>query len=1046
MIRAKKSRRLSFLAALLLCGLTSQALAGSANRAIESQNHKSAAPTKEDSADYFAENRTGISAESARKADELRLKTMSSIKTLMENKKNSRQEFELTLRLGELHVERADYLRDLEIQTYVKEYEQWEKSDPKTRSAKPPVAVYKNSDASLYNATQIFRKLVNKFPKHPRTDAVLYALGNTLGRLNDDNAVNYYKQMIKSHPKSPLVPDAWLALGEFYFDKHDIKSARESYEKVMGFKSHRAYPYAVYKLGWCFYNSQGVGEKNPGENLRKSIAAFQLVVKISSGEKKQNFNLRNEALRDLVMAYAEAEDTEGAWAYFRDIGEKDRFYNMLERMGSLYTEAGKDLKAIEVYTRLVKESPNRKNNPTIYQKMVALYDNAQKFPDVVQTLRTMKNNFVSASAWISANSTDKKSLTEANNLTERTMHRYGTMFHSRGQKIKNPELESHAAEIYGMYLETFADLEPAYDIRFYLADIQSAQKKYIQASANFVMVAKQKPKDGKHLKESAFNAVDAISTLVAGTKFGPVPPPAQATTALEIPKIRKLYADTIDFYVGILPNETAGLPMRFTAAQIYFDYGHYPEAIKRFDQLAGTYSTTKQGQTAARTIIAYFNEKSDWNNVVLYGKKFQNDKGLAADQAVKKFIDNSLRSALFNSAIASEKNKDYSKAADAFLEFQKLFPQDQNADRALFNASLNQFKGGKVQESIETQKRLLSVYSKSELCADVTANLAETHEAIAQFEPAAETYRKFAEFYPNDKRAPLSLYNAAVLYRGINKMEFAAKSFSDLYSRYPNHPAASDAILESARIRESTRDEKGAISAYQMYAHSAGGKGKDDGLFAEAKTIELRLASDSKNEGARKDLGKLIYQLKSKNAPKAFAARRIVAKILFNDQENSVKNFRSLALDNGKEIERQAAAKQAKLVRLANAYQEIILLGNAEFAVASYYRLGELHEDFASALFNAPAPNGASQKDATEFKSQLEKAAFPLKEEATKFYETAFRQSSEVETFSPWTQKTYQKMVQIAPDKYPSVQEQSASPSYMSYKVSLNRATKDLVD
>jgi TolA-binding protein len=852
--------------------------------------------------------------------------------------------------------------------------------------------------------------------------------------------------MIKSHPKSPLIPDAWLAMGEFYFDKHNIKDARESYQQVMNFKSHRAYPYAVYKLGWCFYNSQGIEEKSQGENLRKSIAAFQLVVKLSDKKKTQNFNLREEALRDLVMVYAEAEDTDGAWTYFRDIGEKEKFYNMLERMGALYAEAGKDAKAIEVYSRLVKESPNRKNNPQIYQKMVGLYDSMQKFPAVVQTIRTMKDTYVDESSWTTANKADKKTLDAAKTLCERTMHRYGTMFHSRGQKIKNQELENHAAEIYSMYLDRFSNLEAAYDIRFYLADIQNAQKKYVQASANFIMVAQQKPKDGKHLKDAAFNAVESISTLVATTKFPPVPPPAQVPKALDIPRIRKLYADTMDFYVGLLPAESAGLPMRFSAAQIYFDYGHYPEAIKRFAALADSHAATKQGQSAARTIIAYYNEKADWNNVVAYGKKFQTSKGISADANIKKFIDDSLRGALFNSAIASEKSKEHDKSAESFLEFQKLFPHDANADRALFNASLNQFKAGKVQESIETQKKLLSTYNKSALCPDVMANMAETYEAIAEFQLAADTYRRFAEAYPNDKRAPLSLYNSGVLFRGIQKMDLAAKSFGDLYSRYPNHDAASDAILESARIKEANNDIKGAVAAYSNFASSPSGRGKNDGFFAEAKSIELRLAGDSKHEGARKDLGKLVHVLRAKNAPAAPAARRIVAQILFNDQEAGTKAFRGIALDNGKEIEKQAAAKQSKLVRLANAYQEIIQLGNAEFAVASYYRLGELHEDFAAALFNAPAPTGASQKDAAEFKSQLDKAAFPLKEEATKFFETAYRQSSEVETFSVWTQKTYQKMVQLSPEKYPSIQEQSASPGYMSYKVSLSRATKNLTE
>jgi TolA-binding protein len=1045
--------RPSIIVTLLVCVIGAQltttsntALAGSVGRAIETNTGKAAAPTKEDGVDYFSAKRGSVTAEAASQADQLRVKTMASIKALLEDKKNARQEFELTLRLGELHVERADFLRDLEIAEYVNAYKKWDETDAKTRSKSPPSASYKRSESSLANAAQVFRRLTSKYPNHPRTDAALYSLARTLGRLEDDAAVQYYKQLITNHPRSQLIPDAWLALGEFYFDKHKIKEATDAYQKVITYKQHRAYPYGVYKLGWCFYNSQGVNERSPGENLRKSITAFQLVVKLSDKRKSGNFDLRDEALRDLVMAYAEAEDTEAAWTYFKQIGEEQKFYAMLERMGGLYADAGKSAKATEVYTRLVNESPNRKNNPQIHQKLLDLYDNQQKFPEVVKTLSEMQNLYVDQSRWTIAQGENKKILDDARTLTERSMHRYGTMFHSRGQKLKMPALENHAAEIYTMYLTSFDKLEPAYDIRFYLADIQMAQKKFAQASSNFVMVARQKPKDGRLLKESAFNAVDAIASLTGESKFAPVPPPGQAPTPIDIPRIKKLYADTIDFYVGILPLEKSGLPMRFTASQIYFDYGHYNEAVRRFDDLAFNYGASKQGQLAARTVVAYYNEKSDWTNVIGYGKKYLASKDITQDANIKKFIEDGVRTGLFNSAIASEKNNDFFKASSSFLDFQKMFPTDPNADRALFNASLNQFKAGQVTDSIATQKLLLNTYPKSSLAPDVTAQIAETYEATAQFQEAAETYKQFANSYPNDKRAPVSLYNAGVLYRGIRKSNQSSSAFGELYRKYPNHPAANDAIFESARIKELAGDPNGAISDYSLFANNPANKGKNEALFAQAKAISLRLATDPRSDTAHRDLAKLAAYLRIKNSPSAPAARQVVAKLLFDDQESGVKGFFATTLSNPNEIERSAASKQSKLVRLANAYQDVIALGNAEYTVASYYRLGELHEDFAKNLFNASAPNGLSAKESSEFKSQLDKAAFPLKEEAYKFFETAYRQSSEVETFTPWTQKTFKKMVQLAPQKHPAVDQQSADPGYISYKVSLNKATEVLAD
>lgn len=1036
----------TILIGMMVIGVVSQPLlAGSSGRAVVKDGDKLTAPTKEDSADYFAAERKGITPEAAKQADALRVKTIEQIKGLLANK-NGANQFELMLRLGELYVEHSDHIRDQEIEYYVFQYDKWKVADAKTRGKAPEVN-YKASEAQLQLAVSAFRKIVNTFPKHERTDAALYSLSNTLSRLNDENAVMYYKQLIAQHPRSPLIPDAWLALGEFYFDKHKIPDATNAYQQVMEYKEHRAYPFAVYKLGWCYYNNQGTSDKSTAEALKKSVAAFKLVVKLSDKVKKTNFNLRDEAIRDLVMVFAETEDTEAAWNYFKTIGEEAKFYVMLERLGNMYSDAGKSDKAIEVYNRLVTESPTKENNPRIYQKLAAIYEQNNRYDDVVKTIKTMHSLYAGkSSAWISANNQKPAAIKDASDLTERTTHRYGTLFHSRGQKLKNKSFETNAAQIYELYLTSFATTPVAYDVRYYLADIQMAQGKYEPASSNFMMVAKQRPVDGPHLKEAALMAVTAVAKLNETAKTAQLPPAGQVPKQMEIPRVRKLYADTIDQYVTLLPNEKDGHSMRYTAAQIYFDYGHYSEAIKRFDTLAMTLSQTKQGQTAPRVVLGFYNGKSDWANVITYGKKYQANKQLTADASVKKFIDDSLRNALFNSATASEKSKDHETAAVAFLEFRKMFPSDKDADRAVYNAAVNFFKAGRIEDALKQQKALLVDYPKSSLASDVTASMGETYEALAQFANAADTYRKFALTWPTDKRAPHALYNAAVLYRGVKKLDLAANTFSDVYRKYPDQSVANDALFESARIRETSGDINGAISEYHGFAMKSANKGKDSGIFAHAKWIELQLKQNPKTDNARKELAKLSTQLKAKGSPAAFEARRVVASILFNNQEQNEKVFLAMPLNNGNQIEKLVKEKQSKLEQVGAAYEEILALGNAEFSVASLYRLGEMHENFAQGLFNAPPPTNYNQAQANSFKSQLEKVAFPLKTEAYKFFETAYKQSQEVEAFTPWTTKTYQKMVELAPDKHKEVDEQSASPGYLSYKVSLTKATASLAD
>lgn len=188
------------------------------------------APTIEDHAAYFNESQDGNSMETKKRADKLRLKTLSSIEALLKSKKKSVRRFELLLRLGELHVERHDFLRDLEMNEFSAAYEKWEKL-PANKRGKEPALNTSRSQAELVRGANAFRKLVTEYPKHQRSDSAFYALAKTLGRLGKSTAPDYYKQLIQKHPKSPLLPDAYLALGEYYFDAHKVDEALGYYKK-----------------------------------------------------------------------------------------------------------------------------------------------------------------------------------------------------------------------------------------------------------------------------------------------------------------------------------------------------------------------------------------------------------------------------------------------------------------------------------------------------------------------------------------------------------------------------------------------------------------------------------------------------------------------------------------------------------------------------------------------------------------------------------------------------------------------------------------------
>ena len=1019
--------------------------AAAAGKNKSGKGNSSLAPNMEDYADYFSNDRETSSRVDQRKADEVRLKTVSSIKKLLADRKDkSARNFELILRLGELYVERHDYIRDLEADAYAKLYSEWQAKNADRRGSEPNLT-YKLANAELSKAALAFRRLVSEYPRHPRTDMALFALAKTLARLGDDNAESYFAQLVKTFPKSALIPDAQLARGEIFFEKHQMAKAMQSYKACMLYKDHPAYPYAVYKLGWAYYNSDFAKPEDAQENYRKSITAFKLVVKLSdSAVRKGNLNLRKEAIKDLVLVWAETEDVEGAWKYFRTIGEEKSFYTMLERLGGIYSEQGKQPKAIEVYERLVRESPSRLSTPDVYANLVELYDVSSREAEAASTLRGLPVLFDGTSKWASANSSNPVAVKAADARVERLLHRWGTLYHNRGQKSKNPALVALAGGIYEAYLQHFAQADASYEIRFYLAEIQFDEQRYESASKNYSLVANARPKDGKFKRAAALNAVASMNKLIEGKKFEKLPPAGKATKEYDIPKEKLALVRYMDDYSRLLPNDAEGYPMRYSAAQVFFDHGHYGVGLKRFENIVNTIPATTQGKTSARILIGYHYEQSKWSDVISWASKMTSIKELRDDSSLMTLRNTLYAQAIFNRANAAEKASDYTNASADFLLFQKEFPNNPSADRALFNASLNQQKSSNLEDSMATAKKMIDTYPHSSLRADAMANLGDSYEALADLGSAAKWYTELGTRFPSDKRSATALYNAAVLQKATGHLDLAEGLLAEIRRSHGTHEIAREATMELALVQE--RREK-YVEAATTLAALAGMKGIDADTQILAMTRKAKiLALNLKDPAGRHELDRIRMSLSRKDAPPAALARQELAACLFEQVENGFHQFMNARIQGGKGGDATIQAKQGILERTASGYESVIALGSPEHTVASLYRLGEMHEDFAEKLFNVQPGSEVSQEKAMAFRSRMDKLAFPLREESGKFFEVAQKRANEVETFSEWTGRVERKMADLAGKKPAADAMMVLAPQYVSQKFALNKSTRELID
>ena len=983
-----------------------------------------------------------------RRAQKFRLKAINDIRSLLKDTKDDSKRYELMRRLGELYVEQAEYSYEIEIAKYEAAWKSWEKKgSPKGKEPKMDNLI---SHKSRKQAVKIYMHIVSKFKSYPQVDISYFELGKTYLRLNDDKGIKYLKLLLAEHPKSVLVPETYLALGERYFDKHDVKNAKYNYQQALKFKEHQIYPYVVYKLGWTHYNSEAKSNQDENKNLKRTLAAFKLVVKLSDQRKGKpggsSLFLRQEAINDLVVVYADLGDVDGAYKYFRSIGSEDSFYQMLERLGGIYTEQGKYKLAIKVYRRLLKDASLRESSPSSHAKLVDLHDRIGSVGGLRSEIKKMTKLYLPGGPWYKKyiNAADKSLAIGGRDKVESTIHRYSKLYHQRGQKQKSKDHFRVAAVLYQLFLKNFPKSKDSYELRYLLADSLYEMKEYDKAATQYLKVVAMNRKNGSYLHKAALSAVDCMTNVIAATKYDEIPPAGSLKKPITLPKTKVKFVKTLDTYVKLFPKKKDSRRMFLTSARTFYDYGHYKKAIRRFVEITEKIPGTPQADESVGRTLNHFEDRKDWDTVIVYTKKFLNQKKLLKKDLRKK-TEKLLVDASFARAVNFTKERKYEKGANAFVAFQKDFPKHKNAPNALYNAMVNYFRHGEAKPALAAGRALLQRYPEFNRNQETVIALADTYQNLATFDLAASYYALYAKSWPKDKKAPAAMFSSAILYKGSDKSTEALKLFNLFVRTYPKHDLCKQAYLEMAEIHENSNNIGQAIALYKIIGNQFARKFPNDAVLANAKVAVFNYKK-SPNANTEKQLGSLVRTLVRKNAPSAPKARQVIAEVYFQKIDPAFQQYKKTPIDVSKGIEKGIAAKQAVLVRLAKEYESIIDLANGDYTIASFYRLGEAHEVLAKAMTTIKLPATLSQEEVAAVNKQLADAAKPLADQGYQYLEAAYKQANSAQVFSPWVQTVHSKMALLKPEKIHKVREFQVEPGYMTHSLDYDQSVASTFD
>jgi len=415
----------------------------------------------------------------------------------------------------------------------------------------------------------------------------------------------------------------------------------------------------------------------------------------------------------------------------------------------------------------------------------------------------------------------------------------------------------------------------------------------------------------------------------------------------------------------------------------------------------------------------------------------------------------------------------YSRAADWYERFAKKYPGEKNAPEALQNAIVFRLGAGKYDKAIEYSKLFEKNYGPRRKFAARTAAVNFSMGAIFEnrqnWDAVVKHYEKYLRKWGR--------------HGGLDRQIRAHVKIGELQWRQscPTH-TVNGACIKVKRVRSKRkvkkrrRHKKGIELRTQcgpetkmrvtVVPRNKNKARQAQNHFKKALALWRRAVAKGLKGVAKKDAAR-------RNLDMNFAA----AAARFYQGEQAFEGFlrvkfpKGLDFSPGKSKKQKKKAEKSKkafskyleekgkkLAETRAAYQDVIKMKVAHWAIAASARIGQLFQNFADALYTAPVPKppvpkGLYSKEAKEefivtftdtYCDTLEDKAAPLETKAIQGLATCLSKSTELSWYNDWSKLCEKELNQIKPAEYPLAAEIRAEPGYVSFRTDRASLVKDI--
>jgi len=952
-------------------------------------------------------------------------------------------------RLAELYFERSSDEYLAKTKQFERDLAAYEKGE---------LTVEPNSPKPSFTDTiTLYVDLLARFPDYRHADAARYLLGYSYEEMEQrDQALANYLVLVERYPQSRFLPEVWTRVGEIYFDQNQpdsLDKAASAYAKVLAYPDSPYYDKALYKLAWAYYRE---------DKLPEAVDRFIQLVDYADRQKqltgKSGSELRAEAIQYIAVSLS--DDKWGGFARATEvlgkIADKPYTGELWKRYGEVLFDQTKYADAISVFKMSIAKYPNAAQNPEVQAKIVIAYERQRDFDGATKAREELVKNYDEGSAWSGANAGDKTALASARDLTEKSLYTAAIYNHQQAQAYRKQNREgdarsyyARAAENYRTYLKRFPDSRNSYDFNFFLAECLYYSDEFLASAQQYERV-RDSNADNRHLADAAISAVIAYEKVIeleegSGklAKIDIKKASERKNEKVEAKQLAPLRGDLVkasDRFVTLLPENDRAPAIAYRAAELFYKHDQFDEARKRFEAIIIAYPNRDVSRYSANLIIESYLAVEDWDNVEKWSTRLieiaQNAKSGNTDEnkARGELVGNLKKfkvGAQFKKAEEMDAKGDYEGAANMYITMVNENPDNEFADKSLYNAAVAYEKVNRFDAASKIYQRIYDNYPKSEIADRALFRVGVNYEKGFDFPAAISAYTQLVERYPNSQHRADSLYNVAVTLENMQQYAQAAVAFKRYAQTFPDREDSGEVFFRAALVYEKMESWPEVVNTLELFSQKYA---KSQKMRERAVEAYKRIGDAQLKQGVEKKAltayEECLKEFRRRGFSESDRASSQAAQCAFEIAEFNFRQYDALKIEGTGKKQAATLTDKAKRQRsIEQLYTDVFKYKRAETTLASLYRIGYSYERFAESMYGAEVPPEfkSNEELANEYRMQLEEKAAVLERKAESAYRKAYEEAKKTRVTNEWTQRILEGLNKYQPEEFPVQKEGKSS-------------------